>query len=476
MDLALLRAGLPHPMDDIWEDGLAARELLAGHGLRSIMIYPPLWALRDPVTLRVPLLVHGPLIPLLLTGPLRLLGPGLLDGLAWVAAALAVLSAVQVFRLGVRWLGDPLPAAVGAALFTLSPLTLLAVHHSLSVVLGACLLLLALDLAGREEPLPLPAGAALGLAYLVRPEMLGAAVVLAGFAAWKSRRSDGVRLLAGFVLVTAGWWFHQWRASGMPLFNVSSYGLIGSYGSRPEYSVMRDFDLTPDRWSQTFRHALPQLWHKWIFFFPRACRHALTATGWTTGWLVLVGGWAWSRVERARAWMLACATVALIPIAMMTMAVPQELYLITFLGLYALAAGHGFVTLSRSWGPMRSPRAWIPALVVLTAVAIVPPLRMGAIEGRQDAALLAAERRALEPLARTAADAATPRPIFSDRADFVAWTTGRPALYVSREEYLALYPPDGPLEADRPHGLPRRRDPADTWFHADHWSTGEEIR
>jgi len=98
---------------------------------------------------------------------------------------------------------------------------------------------------------------------------------------------------------------------------------------------------------------------------------------------------------------------------------------------------------------------------------------MGAIEGREDAALLAAERRALVPLARAAADSPTPRPIFSDRPDFVAWTTGRPALYVSREEYLALYPPDGPLEADRPHGLPRRRNPADTWFHADHWATGQ---
>jgi hypothetical protein len=475
VDLAVLRAGLPHPLDDIWEDGVVARELIAGHGFQSIVIYPPLWSMRDPSTFRVPVLVHGPLIPILLTGPLRVSGPGFLDHLAWLAAALAVLGALQVFRLGRRWLADPASAVVAAALFTLSPLTLLAVHHSLSVMVGACLLMLTLDLLGRQAPLPLVAGLALGLAYLGRPEMLAAALVLAGFAAWSQGPSAGARFLGGFALVAGGWWVHQWRTSGMPFFNLSSYGLIGTFGTRPEYTVMRDFDLTPDRWPQTFRHELPGLWQKWAAFFPRACRHALMATGWTTGWLAPIGTWAWPRSGRTPAWAIACALVALIPLAMMTAAVPQKLYLMPSLGLYALAGARGLAALV-AWRPLRSPRVWIPALAVLLTAAIVPALRDAAIEGHREAELLADERRALVPLTAATADSANPRPIFSDRPDFVAWTTERPAIYVSLDEYRALYPAGGPLETVRPHGLPPRRDPAATWFHADHWSRGQTVR
>src|SRR5947208_1487409 len=65
LDLAVLRSGTPHPSDDHWEDFLIAEHLLAGGGFRTHLIYPPLWGLRDPRDLTVPVLVHGPLLPLL---------------------------------------------------------------------------------------------------------------------------------------------------------------------------------------------------------------------------------------------------------------------------------------------------------------------------------------------------------------------------------------------------------------------------
>jgi hypothetical protein len=348
-----------------------------------------------------------------------------------------------------------------------------AVHHSLSVVIGACLLLLALDLLGRDEPVPAAAGIALGLGYLVRPEMLPAAAILAAFTAVRVRPSAGVRLVIAFALVAGGWWIHQWRATGMPLFNLSSYGLIGTFGSRPEYTVMRDFDLTPDRWPQVLHHELPGLWRKWVAFLPRACRHGLTATGWSTGWCVPIGAWMWLRSKRARAWTWACAILALLPIAMMTAAVPQKLYLVPFIGLYALAAARGFAAIVARAGAIRAPRLWVPALAILMLAALLPAARDAAREGLRERDLLASERSVLASLAATSpARASGVSPLFSDRADFVAWTTGRPTLYVSLDEYLALYPSDGPLDADRPHGLPRRREPLDTWFHAGHWAVG----
>src|SRR5262249_56507118 len=120
-----------------------------------------------------------------------------------------------------------------------------------------------------------------------------------------------------------------------------------------------------------------------VFSLPRLCRTYLIASCWTPGWLALVGVWSWSRTGSARAGVVAGGIVALIPIAMMTAAVPQKLYLVPFLGLYALAAGRGIETLMGSRTPIRSPRVWITALAALAAVAIAPALRTGAIEGRQ---------------------------------------------------------------------------------------------
>src|SRR5262245_32643062 len=128
--LACLHGAPPHPLDDIWEDGIVARHLIAGEGFRSTMIYPPLWSLRDPLTLIVPVLAHGPLLPVALVTPLRILGPSLLDHLAWVSALLAVFAAIEILRVGRRWLGDTRAAGVAAGLFTFSPLMLDAVQRS----------------------------------------------------------------------------------------------------------------------------------------------------------------------------------------------------------------------------------------------------------------------------------------------------------------------------------------------------------
>src|SRR2546422_4114319 len=134
LDLAILEIGVPHPLDDTWEDGIVARLLLQGHGFQSHMIYPPLWELRDPRTLTIPVLVHGPLVPLILALPLKLFGPALLDHVAWFAAAFAVLTLVPLFRLAARHFGEPV-AAGAAGLFTLSPITIAAVNHYLTVLI-----------------------------------------------------------------------------------------------------------------------------------------------------------------------------------------------------------------------------------------------------------------------------------------------------------------------------------------------------
>src|SRR5262249_28605806 len=154
-------------------------------------------------------------------------GPRGLDGAAWLAALLATLAAALIARLGARQF-SPAVGAGAAALFTLSPLTLRAVHHDLALLLGALLLVAALGLLLRPPPGPLAAGVALGLCWLPRPEMIFAAplfAIAAGPAA--------LTLLAGFAFAAAPWLWHNYSITGQPLFNLSSYLLIG-YWHRAE--------------------------------------------------------------------------------------------------------------------------------------------------------------------------------------------------------------------------------------------------
>ena len=463
-DLGVLRAGIPAPLDDTWEDGIIARLLWSGSWLRSLMLYPPLWGMRDPDTLTIPVLVHGPLLPFLLALPVKWGGPRVLDHAAWIAAAFAWLTAWQVHRLASRTYGDMVGAAA-SLLFTLSPVVLEAVHHSLSVVTGALLLVTTFDLMSRERPRMVLAGFTAGLGYLVRPEFLLATPVLLMLPA-RPEPGDRRRFLIVFLACGSWWWWHHAQAIGQPLFNLSSYTLIGYWGDRPEASVMRDFALTPERWPEALRAQAPELWHKWLAFFPHAAKKALELPTGSTGWLALVGlAWALSNPRTRRP--AACALlIGAIPMASMTLTAYQRLYLVPMAPLWAIAAAFGARTLFErlpTWA--HRPRAWLGALALVTLPATVLALRAEAEQARALERWLAVDRARLADRVSSAANVG--RPMFSDTPDFVAWTTSRPTLWVTREEFHRLYPGFGSPAAAAAPGLPPVPFPEDLWFHVD---------
>src|SRR5437867_10428082 len=295
LDLIVLRAGVPAPLDDTWESGVAARHLLAGSGFRTSVIPPPLWPLRD-ASLTVPLLIHGPLFPLLLAPLIAAFGPGALDHVAWIGALCAGLTAVPLYRLGERTLGAPVGAAA-VLLLTLSPLTLEAVNHDPSLCLGGLLLMLALELATRPRPAAARAGLALGAAGLVRPEMALVLPVLLVLLRRGARARGAIAALACLL----PWWWHQGWAAGIPGFNISSYLLIAYSEHYPELSPLRDFALTPERWPRVLAGSLPWQWRKCRFTLPRAVKHALWAPSGGSGWLALIGALAMlARLRRRR--------------------------------------------------------------------------------------------------------------------------------------------------------------------------------
>ena len=464
LDLAVLRCGVPHPLDDTWDAGVIARLLLDGEWMRTLTIHPPLWGLRDPTTLTVPVLVHGPLLPLLLAPALAILGPALMDHLAWGSAAFALLTGVPLYRLAARHFGAPVGAAA-FLLFTVSPLTLWAVHHYPSALLGAFFLTLTLDLLARERPHALAGGLSLGCTYLARPEALLAAPVLAGLAEARGASARGVFLFLGtFTVSVSWWWWHHWAATGSPFLGISSYLLICFSPAHPEYTAVRDFGLTPDRLPEVLRSALPDLWLKWANHFPRAARHVLAAPTSTTGWLVVPGAVVMLRRKELRRWTMRAALLALVPVAAMIAAVSSGFYLVPLLPLYALAAALGARWLFERLPPWaHRPRAWIGGLMLLVLPSVAPALREGAREARRLEAWLAFDRQGLVRLSDAAHRG---RLVFSDTPDFVAWTTGRPAVWVTREEYARLYSVSG-APRRLPAGLPAATGPADAWFHRD---------
>jgi hypothetical protein len=461
IDLAVMRSGVPHPQDDCWEDHIVARNLIAGNGFRSEMIYAPLWSRRDHETLTIPVLVHGPLLPLLTVPVLAWLGPAALDGIAWAAAAGAWLTVFPLFRLVARRFGDPL-GCVAAVLFTLSPLTLQAVHHSLSVVMGACLAAWSLDSLARDRPRAGRGGLLVGLAYLVRPEMMLAAPLLALFVARRGRWRDSLRVLSAFVACAAPWWWHQANAVS-PWFNLSSYTLIGYWGDRPGVSVLADFTLTPERWPATLRAELPELPRKWMEFFPHAVKHVLFTPSGGTGWLMIPGLIAMLRSPETRRLAVIAMALSLIPVASMTLAIYQPLYIVPFLPLYAAAAAVGLRTLVKRMPPWaRRPRAELGLTALLVLPSTLPSWREASLEARATESRLALERTALRRLA--APDTIAP-PLFSDTGDFVAWTTGIPTVWAPREQFTQLYAPS--RDSLRRHlGLPPR-ERARGWYHDD---------
>ena len=246
---------MPDPLDDTWEYGVAARHLLSGDGFRTSVIHPPLWGLRD-AALTVPVLVHGPLLPLLFAPALALLGAGALDQVAWLAALFALLTALLLCRLGTRHFG-PAVGAAAALLFTLAPLTLRAVHHDVSVVAGAFLLLLAFDLLARERPRHTAAALVLGLGMLVRPEMALALVGLSMLAGG----AGTVTLVLGMALVCGRLVVAQLERDGLAL--LQPLGL-------PARGLLRALarDLGAARLHADARRSGPGCSSSW----PRSCR------------------------------------------------------------------------------------------------------------------------------------------------------------------------------------------------------------
>ncbi len=472
-DLAGLRAGVPDLLDDTWEYGVAARHLLAGDGFRTSVIHPPLWGLRDDA-FTVPLLVHGPLQPLLFAPALALLGPEALDRIAWFGAFFATLTALLLCRLGTRHFGPPVGAAA-AMIFTLAPLTLRTVHHDASLLFGAFLLLLAFDLLARERPRRLGAALALGLGLLVRTEMILALFGLAMLAGG----AGTVALVLGAAAVAGGWWWHNWSAAGSPFFSLSAYLMVGYSERWPGISVLRDFALTPERWPHVFRERVPDLLRKAQANLHHALKLAILEPSPLTGWLAALGlvvGAARGSTRRVALAALACA---LVPVAVITVTLLDTRYFAPFLPLWALS-----VAVAAEWLWGRIPRAghgpaWLPLLALLMLVATVPALRREARESRASAALLATDRAALKARFAPAATlprltrrglerppiTARPRLVFSDTPDFVAWTTGRPTVWITRDEYERLPARGTPRSADSP---PVRRKDDDTWFH-DGW-------
>jgi hypothetical protein len=272
------------------------------------------------------------------------------------------------------------------------------------------------------------------------------------------------RFALAFVLVAAGWWWHQWRAVGIPGFNLTSYTVIGFTARFPEVSVMRDFALTPAHWPGTLRAAWPALPGKWIAFFPHAVKHTLESPALSLSWLAAIGFFAALAAPPTRGFALLAAGLVLLPVAMMTATEYQRLYAVPYAGLIALGVAAGARTLFSFLPPWaHRPRAWIGALALAMIPSSAPALTEAGREARALQRWLAHDRAAL------AASAALPanRLMFSDTPDFVAWTTGRATVWVTKPEFDRLYPEDGRTPAERPAGLPSRPEALDVWFHAD---------
>ena len=457
LDLLLLRSGTPDRLDDTWEYGVVARSLLQGHGFRTLVIHPPLWTLRDAAN-TVPVLIHGPLVPVLLAPFLALFGPRALDGIAWLAAAGAVAVVPSLVRLGERC-GHVAIGAGAALVWTLAPLTLHAVHHDVALPIGAALLVASLELLTRPAPRPLAAGMALGLACLVRHELLGALPI----AALAAGAPGGWWLLLGTLLPLAPWWLHDTLATGLPLFNLSSYLMVGYWAGHPELTVLRDFSLPPARFGAMFSAWLPQGVAKWAAFAPHALKRALLAPTGALGWLAVLGAAFGIGARATRRVALLAGAIAILPIVVMSLTLYDDRYLVPFLPLYALGAArglHALVAKLPEWA--RRPRFTLGLLVLVLVPVTGPAAREEAVHAREARGVLAEERSRIA--AWSAALAAAPpgtdstSVLFSDTPDLLAWTTGRPTVWLVPQE-LRLLP------AVATTARPARPDPGHVWFH-----------
>lgn len=458
--LFVLRAGAPDPLDDTWEYGVVSRALLQGRGFHTLVIHPPLWSLHDS-SMHVPVLVHGPLLPVLMLPMVALGGPHAPDGVATLAALFAVLAAVATFRLGERlhstWVG--LAAAV---LLTLSPHSMRSVQHDPALLVGMAFLAMSAALLVDERPRGALAGAALGLGALARPEFVPIAALFVLLA-----RGQRAPFVLAFLLMVAPWMMHTALATGSPVFNLSSYLAIGYWGDRPGIGVMRDFAIPPSAWPATLAAEAHDLPRKWLEFFPPAARRWLSSPSGATGWLVLPGWLMSLALARRRGFALVAIAAGLAPLAIMTLTLYDERYMAPFLPLSAVGAAIGARELME-WAPgwLRRPRAWIGLLVLAMLPSAGPAAHEAWRDARETRARLASERAMLLARAASPADPASVL-AYSDTPDFVAWTLARPVVWTSAEEHAALPAWDGLPPA--PHEYldrPRRTASDFTWFHA----------
>lgn len=457
--LGVLRCGVAAPLDDTWEYALTARRLAAGEGFRTTALPPPLWSLRDGHG-GVPLLVHGPMIPLLLA-PFSRSAPDLpVRLLPWLAALCAALASWTLYR-AVSRTRNPEIAAAAALWITLSPLTTFAVLRDPSFAIGAFWLVLAIErlAAGRA----FFSGLALGAGALVRPECallapLLVALVPRGRWWW----------LGGFALLEAPWLVHLSLASGAPAFNLSSYLLLSFTRAWPELSILRSFDVSIGRWPSTLVAGLPALPEKWLHALPRAGKHLLSAPAFATGWLSAIGT---ARVLAARTPALplgpGLVLLAALPLSLMVAVQHRPEFVMTVLPVWALLAAIGLdAALARAgW---RRPGAVVTVALLLAAPEALWTLRAQTLDARTRAAWLARDRESLEARFGTAASAEPGRRfIVSDTPGYVSWVTGRTALWLYPDELNALYAASREGRTRLPEGFPSDRRALDTWFHAD---------
>ncbi len=453
IDLAVLRGGTPAPLDDSWELVCAARELVLGHGFRTPMIHPPLWGLHDANN-HVPVLVHGPLLPLALAPFVRVMGANAVDAVAWLAAACWVGAGVLTFRVASRAFGRG-AAGLAAFVVTASPLALRMTHHDVAPAAGALFAAWVLDLVARPHPHAFIVGLALGFGSLVRPEFMLALPIV--WMALGVRSAPG--LVLGWALPVAPWALHTFRATGSPAFNLSSYLLIGFTPSHPGFSPMSDFELTPQRFGAALAATLPELPAKWAHMAPRAVRHMLAAPSASLGWLAAAGAWSALRAPEFRRRAALCLAAAAIPFVVVTLTESSERYVAEFLPLWALGVAGGLEALREGVAPRVPPGAARALAAAVLLMSTLPALIGEAANATMLRVWLAGERAGL---AEHTSAHSTGSLMFSDTPDFVAWTTGHATIYVERADYMKL---PGPGSWESP--LPARGGPADEWFHAD---------
>jgi hypothetical protein len=136
-----------------------------------------------------------------------------------------VLLLIVVGRLGRSWYGAP-AGWLAAALAAWDPILVTYAKQPMSDVPAALFAVISVWCLARRSRLPLLAGVAAGVSFVIRPGGLGLIAALALFAAWprESRWRDASRFaigLAPFVLAQA---LLQWRLFGSPF--TTGYGSV----------------------------------------------------------------------------------------------------------------------------------------------------------------------------------------------------------------------------------------------------------